>query len=202
MGISPKAFAEMSQRLNHPTHADDEPVQSHTTHKAKAPISILGIDPSLRGTGFGVIRSLGQQLTYIDAGTIKCPPKRSHSKCLLEISKTLNDVIERCHPEVCVVEGLFFAKNLKTALIMGQVRGACIVTATRAELPIYEIAARKVKQAIVGFGGAQKLAVAKMVERMLSLDHTPSPDAADALALALAFTLESQSKIAKPIDQI
>ena len=203
MGISPKAFEALNQRLSEKkagqttAQASINPLQNPTE-----PVCILGIDPSLRGTGFGVIRAQGQQMAYVSAGTIKCPPKWPHSTCLLSISETLSDVIREFHPEICVVEGLFFAKNSKTALIMGQARGACIVSASRAGLPIYEIAARKVKQAIVGFGGAQKIAVATMVERMLKLDERPEPDAGDALALAMTFTLESRSHIAKPIPRI
>ncbi len=202
MGISSQAFAEISQRLAHPKRPARKSRPSPAPEQTEAPVAVLGIDPSLRGTGFGVIHALGQELTYLDAGTIQCPAKWPHSQCLLAISDTLAEVIRRFTPDACVVEGLFFTKNLKTALIMGQARGACIVSVSRAGLPIYEIAARKVKQAIVGYGNAQKIAVAKMVERLLALDHTPSPDAADALALALAFTLESQSQLAKPIPRI
>lgn len=197
MGVSLQAFAKKRQRVARASSTD-----LTAAERPKAPSVILGIDPALRCTGFGVIRTLGQSLVCVEADTIQCSAKWHHSQCLLTISETLDEVIRRTAPEVCVVEGLFFAKNLKTALIMGQVRGACIVSASRAGLPIYEIAARKVKQAIVGYGGAQKIAVAKMVERLLSLESTPSPDAADALALALAFALESQSPLAKPPGRI
>ncbi len=85
-----------------------------------------------------------------------------------------------------MVEGLFYAQNLQTALIMGEARGAALCVVAEAGLEIYELAPRKVKQAVVGYGGAQKLAVAKMVQRMLRLSEEPAPDAADALALAIA----------------
>lgn len=196
MSISSQAFTNRNQQLAHAA------TDLTAAERPKAPVVILGIDPALRRTGFGVIRALKQSLVCVESGTIQCPAKWHHSQCLLAISNTLDEVIRRTAPEVCVVEGLFFAKNLKTALIMGQARGACMVSAGRAGLPVYEIAARKVKQAIVGYGGAQKIAIAKMVERLLSLDHTPRPDAADALALALAFALESQSPLAKPIGRI
>ncbi len=202
MGISAKQFEKLSERL---TARKEESAPNPTQPSAPridSPVRIIGIDPSLRGTGFGVIRAHGQQMEYVDGGTIVCPRKWAHSKCLLAISETLFDVIQTHSPEVCVIEGLFFAKNSKTALIMGQARGAAIVAASRGGLPIYEIAARKVKQAIVGFGGAQKVAVGKMVERMLGLKETPSPDEGDALALAMTFTLETRSPIAKPIERI
>ncbi|HYV32314.1 MAG TPA: crossover junction endodeoxyribonuclease RuvC, partial [Candidatus Binatia bacterium] len=93
---------------------------------------------------------------------------------------------------VCVIEGLFYAQNLQTALIMGEARGASLVAVAEAGLEIYEIAPRKVKQAIVGYGAAQKTAVAKMVQRLLHLAEPPGPDAADALALALTYAHENQ----------
>jgi crossover junction endodeoxyribonuclease RuvC len=86
---------------------------------------------------------------------------------------------------------LFYAQNFQTALIMGEARGASLVAAAEAGLEICEMAPRKVKQAIVGYGAAQKLAVAKMVQRMLNLEEPPAPDAADALALALAYSQET-----------
>src|SRR5205807_3528494 len=106
-------------------------------------------------------------------------------RCLVKISQTLRDVLKQFRPEVCVVEGLFYAQNLQTALIMGEARGAALAAVAEAGLEIYELAPRKVKQAIVGYGAAQKLAVGKMVQRLLRLPQAPAPDAADALALAL-----------------
>ena len=154
---------------------------------------ILGIDPSLRGTGFGVIRTGKSPPQMLACGTIKCPATWERSRCLGRISQTLREVVKQHAPTVCVVEGLFFAQNLQTALIMGEARGAAMATVAEAGLEIYEIAPRKVKQAIVGYGAAQKLAVAKMVQRMLNLAELPAPDAADALALALVHA-QGQSR--------
>jgi crossover junction endodeoxyribonuclease RuvC len=103
----------------------------------------------------------------------------------------LRDVLRQHRATVCAIEGLFFAQNLQTALIMGEARGASLVAAAEAGLEIFEIAPRKVKQAIVGYGAAQKSAVAKMVQRLLHLTEQPEPDAADALALALTFAQET-----------
>jgi crossover junction endodeoxyribonuclease RuvC len=103
----------------------------------------------------------------------------------------LREVLKSHPPQVCVVEGLFYAQSLQTALIMGEARGASLATIAEAGIEIYEIAARKVKQAIVGYGAAQKAAVSRMVQRMLCLAEPPEPDAADALALALAFAHET-----------
>ena len=154
---------------------------------------VLGIDPSLRGTGFGIVHSARRALSLVAQGTIKCPPSWERSRCLVKIAQELRDVIQKHQPTICIIEGLFFAQNLQTAILMGEARGASLVAAAEAGLEIYEIAPRKVKQAIVGYGAAQKLAVAKMVQRMLGLPAPPEPDAADALALALAH-LQEQSR--------
>ena len=155
------------------------------------PQTILGIDPSLRGTGYGVIK-LGKPFPEtLTHGTISCPATWGHSRCLAKIAQTLRDVLQKYQPTVCAIEGLFFAQNLKTAIIMGEARGAAMATIAEAGLDIFEIAPRKVKLAIVGYGAAQKIAVAKMVQRMLNLAELPAPDAADALALALAHAQEN-----------
>jgi crossover junction endodeoxyribonuclease RuvC len=124
-------------------------------------------------------------------GTISCAGSWEHSRCLVKIVQTLRDVVTQHQPTVCVIEGLFFAQNLQTALVMGEARGAAMAVIAEAGLHIYELAPRKVKQAIVGYGAAQKLAVAKMVQRMLRLAEPPAPDAADALALALTYAQEN-----------
>ena len=152
---------------------------------------ILGVDPSLRGTGYGVIRLAKPHPVALAHGTISCPAGWERSRCLAKISQTLRDVLKQHQPTVCVVEGLFYAQNLQTAIIMGEARGAALATIAEAGLEIYEIATRKVKQAIVGYGAAQKSAVAKMVQRLLNLPKPPAPDAADALALALAHAREN-----------
>ena len=157
---------------------------------ARGPQTILGVDPSLRGTGYGVIRTGKPNPVALAQGTIACPKDWERSRCLAKISQTLRDVLREYQPEVCVMEGLFFAQNLKTAIIMGEARGAALAAVAEGGLDIYEIATRKVKQAIVGYGAAQKLAVAKMVQRMLLLAELPAPDAADALALALTHAQE------------
>ena len=171
------------------TRAVLPPITQHpslATHKI-----ILGVDPSLRGTGYGVIRLGKPHPVSLAHGTISCPAGWERSRCLAKISQTLRDVLKEHQPTVCVVEGLFYAQNLQTAIIMGEARGAAMAAIAEAGLDIYEIATRKVKQAIVGYGAAQKFAVAKMVQRLLDLPKPPAPDAADALALALAHAQEN-----------
>lgn len=164
---------------------DATPTRNSNTHKI-----ILGLDPSLRGTGYGIIELGKPNHRAMVHGTISCAAAWPHSRCLAHISQTIREVLRKFQPTVCAVEGLFFAQNLKTAIVMGEARGAALAAIAEAGLEVYEIAPRKVKQAIVGYGAAQKLAVAKMVQRMLQLSELPAPDAADALALALAQAAE------------
>lgn len=190
MGITPQQFARMQSRVGS-SGRGAVPVLASTLPRSRASQQvILGVDPSLRGTGYGVIQTAKPNPRTLAYGTIKCPPGWEHSRCLVHIVRTLRDVLREHHPTVGVVEGLFFAQNLQTAIIMGAARGAALATMGEAGLEIYEIATRKVKQAIVGYGAAQKLAVAKMVQRMLALPDLPEPDAADALALALTHAQE------------
>ena len=187
MGITPQQFELMKSRVGGGRRTAAPAVPA--THAAPASVKgavILGLDPSLRGTGFGVIRHAQPFPELITCGTIRCPAGWERSRCLAKIHQTLRDVLQRTQPVVCVVEGLFYAQNLQTALIMGEARGAALAAIAEAGLEIFEIAPRKVKQAIVGYGAAQKLAVAKMVQHRLRLAEPPEPDAADALALALA----------------
>jgi crossover junction endodeoxyribonuclease RuvC len=191
MGITPLQFKQVQERLAQPRRAA-APVLELTRPAAGAHSHqvILGLDPSLRGTGYGVIRLARPTPQTLAHGTISCPPGWERSRCLVKIVQELRQVLKAHAPTVCVVEGLFYAQNLQTALVMGEARGAALAAVAEAGLEIFELAPRKVKQAIVGYGAAQKPAVGKMVQRLLRLPEPPSPDAADALALALAHSRE------------
>ncbi len=191
VGITPQQFEQMKNRVSGHRRVAAPVLERTGLPGGRTSQVILGVDPSLRGTGYGVIRLAKPHPQSLVHGTIACPAGWVHSRCLLRIAEALREIIRQHHPTICVVEGLFFAQNLQTALIMGEARGASLVAVAEAGLEIYEIAPRKVKQAIVGYGAAQKLAVAKMVQRMLGLAEMPSPDAADALALALTHAQES-----------
>jgi crossover junction endodeoxyribonuclease RuvC len=186
MGITPQQFKQMQERLGTLRRAAGPVFDRTAPAGAKAHQVILGLDPSLRGTGYGVIKLAKPYPQTLTMGVIACPMGWERSRCLAKIAVTLREVVRQHQPSVCVVEGLFYAQNLQTALIMGEARGAALASIAEAGLDIFELAPRKVKQAIVGYGAAQKLAVAKMVQRMLHLPEPPAPDAADALALALA----------------
>ena len=180
----------MKDRVSGPVPRAVAPVFESSIGTAKAHQVILGIDPSLRGTGYGVIRLARPHALALAHGTVSCPSTWPRSRCLVRIAETLRDVLRQHQPTVCVVEGLFYAQNLQTAIVMGEARGAAMMVVAEAGLDVYEIATRKVKQAIVGYGAAQKVAVAKMVQRLLGLPKPPEPDAADALALALTHAQE------------
>ena len=135
----------------------------------------------------------------VDYGRIHCPPGWERSRCLVHIAVSLRDILRRHKAEVCAIESLFYAQNFQTAIIMGEARGAAMAAIGEAGLEIYEVAPRKMKQAIVGYGAAQKSAVSRMVQRMLGLDAPPQSDASDALALALTYLQEgSRYSLAPP----
>jgi crossover junction endodeoxyribonuclease RuvC len=200
VGISLRQFEQMKGRLDGKS-SRAIPLPTHHSSLITSK-TILGIDPSLRGTGYGVIRTDKSNPVALAHGTIACPKDWERSRCLAKISQTLRDIVREFQPDICVVEGLFFAQNLKTAIIMGEARGAAMAAVAENGIEIYEIATRKVKQAIVGHGAAQKSAVAKMVQRMLNLAELPAPDAADALALALTHARENSRYNLSPLKKI
>ena len=185
VGISLQHFEQMKARLDGKPGRPATVTAPGARRSPTVPQTIMGIDPSLRGTGYGIIRTGTPHALTLAQGTIACPKDWELSRCLARISQTLGDLVQTHHPEVCVVEGVFFVQNLKTAIILGEARGAALAAVAGSGVDIFEIATRKVKLAIVGYGAAQKIAVAKMVQRMLGLAELPAPDAADALALAL-----------------
>lgn len=203
VGITPQQFKQMKERLGGTTPRSTQPVfeparsSTASTHKI-----ILGLDPSLRGTGYGVIRLGKPHPLALTHGTITCPVAWTRSRCLVKIAQDLREILREHQPTVCVVEGLFYVQNLQTAIVMGEARGAAMAVIAETGIEIYEIATRKVKQAIVGYGAAQKSAVAKMVQRMLHLAEPPAPDAADALALALAHAQENNRYSLTPVKRI
>lgn len=146
---------------------------------------ILGIDPSLRSTGFGLIEAAGNQCVAICHGQIKNPAKVLPSTCLVKIGDAVTRLIDQHHPDAVVVEGLVYVQNTRIAFTLGQVRGVIIAAAAKNNIPVYEYAPRKAKQAVTGLGGAGKQQVAHMVKAILGLPALPEEDAGDALALAI-----------------
>ena len=158
---------------------------------AKSTRRILGIDPGLRITGFGVIDVTGSRLACVASGAINSSDGELPER-LGVILRDLGEVIARYHPEEVAVEKVFVNVNPQSTLLLGQARGAAISAAVLARLPVREYTALQVKQAVVGHGKAAKEQVQEMVRRLLCLDGTPSPDAADALACAIAHAHGTQ----------
>ena len=145
---------------------------------------ILGIDPGSRICGYGLVRSRGGSLGYIASGVIKTG-NHSFPDRLQIIFSNIADIIDEHRPDVVAVEEIFMGKNAASALKLGQARGAAIVACTGRSLPVAEYSARKIKQALVGKGQAEKKQVQQMVKTLLGLSRVPPEDAADALAVAI-----------------
>lgn len=155
---------------------------------------ILGIDPGSRVTGYGVIRQTGRQLTYLGSGCIRTQVTDLPSRLKL-IYAGVSEIITQFQPEYFAIEQVFMAKNADSALKLGQARGAAIVAAVNHDLPVFEYAARQVKQTVVGNGGAEKTQVQHMVRTLLKLSANPQADAADALAIAITHCHVTQNSM-------
>lgn len=150
-----------------------------------APIRILGIDPGLRVTGFGLIEKTGQQLAYVTSGCIRSNEKESLPLRLKTLLDGIGEVITTYAPDEAAIEKVFVNVNPQSTLLLGQARGAAIAALVLAGLPVAEYTALQVKQAVVGHGKAAKEQVGHMVTRLLQLPGAPAADAADALACAI-----------------
>jgi crossover junction endodeoxyribonuclease RuvC len=148
-------------------------------------LRILGIDPGLRVTGFGVIGREGQRLEYVTSGCIRTRDKGELPERIRAILDGLAEVIATHRPEHVAIEKVFVNVNPNSTLLLGQARGAAVSAAVLADLPVAEYTALQVKQAVVGKGHAHKEQVQEMVKRLLNLSGYPSADAADALACAI-----------------
>lgn len=148
---------------------------------------ILGIDPGLRVTGFGVVDVVGADLHYVASGTIST--QHLDTRALPERLKVLFDgigeVVQRYQPTCASVEIVFVNVNPQSTLLLGQARGALITALVTANLSVAEYTALQMKQAVVGYGRADKVQIQSMVQRLLTLPGLPGPDAADALGLAI-----------------
>lgn len=148
---------------------------------------ILGIDPGLRNTGFGVIDSFGHSdAKYIVSGVIQTNAADSLPLRIKTILSGITQIINEYKPEIACIEKVFVNVNPQSTLLLGQARGAAISACVLADLPVAEYTALQVKQAVVGYGHAEKKQVQKMVVHFLKLKGTPQADAADGLACALA----------------
>ena len=161
-------------------------------------MKILGIDPSLRSTGFGLIEARGSEMTALGHGEIHNPAKLLPSRCLVRISDELTGLIQQHQPDIMAIEGLVYVQNTRIAFTLGQARGVAIAAGAAHGLEIYEYAPRKVKQAVTGLGSAGKTQVAQMVKALLGLKELPPEDAADALAIAICHAQTSRGVQLRP----
>ena len=147
---------------------------------------VLGIDPGTAITGYGLVHELDDGLSLVECGIVTTPSSQRLPERLQTIYRDLSAVIRKWQPEAAAVEELFFSRNVRTALSVGQARGVALLALVDAGLPIYEYKPLEIKQAVAGYGGADKQQVQEMVRMLLNLDRVPQPDdAADAVAVAV-----------------
>ena len=148
---------------------------------------VLGVDPGAGTTGYGVVaRASDGAVSLLECGVVRTHAGTPLPQRLREIYEGLGDVLTRHRIDVMAVEGVFYAKNVRTTVVLGQARGAALLAATLRDLPVFEYAPAEVKNAVVGTGRATKEQIQFMVQRTLRLRTPPSPaDAADAVAVAL-----------------
>ncbi len=152
-------------------------------------MKILGIDPGTATTGWGIIEEIKNEPKLVSFGCIETSKHKSDVKRLKEIAGDLKMIIEQYQPDEVAIEDLFFFKNLKTAIKVAQARGVLMVTATNENLPVFEYTPLQVKQALTGYGRADKKQMQWMVKEVLKLKEIPQPDdAADALAVAMCHS--------------
>lgn len=146
---------------------------------------ILGIDTSLRSTGYGVLEVKGSKLIVLDFGNIKNTAKLPLTACLKAINLKVAELIATYSPDEMAIESVIYGKNAGTMLVLGQARGAVLTAASLANLPAYEYEPRRMKMSICGNGLAEKEQIQRMVKTLLNLSELPQNDAADALGLAI-----------------
>lgn len=152
------------------------------------PITTLGLDPGSRVTGYGILRKEGPKLSYLGSGCIRTKVNDLPSRLKL-IYAGVSEIITNFSLDCFAIEKVFMAKNADSALKLGQARGVAIVAAMNHDLPVFEYAARQVKQTVVGTGAADKSQIQQMVRTILKLPASPQADAADALAIAITHCL-------------
>ncbi len=162
-----------------------EIIRNQKSEIRNSAVRILGIDPSLRSTGYAVIEKNGSEFRSVHYGTIENKPGVIPSRCLAAIHEMLDCVIRDHHPSQAALESIIFAQNMKTAITMGHARAAAVLACARHGLEIYEYSPKKVKLGVAGRGSGAKQQVSFMVRAILGLRENPPFDVTDALAVAL-----------------
>ena len=161
---------------------------------------ILGVDPGIATTGFGIIDKTKRGIKVIDYGCIITTPDLCPGDRLKIINNELDKLIKKHKPEIMSVESLYFFKNLKTAMPVSQAKGVILLTAAKKKIPVYEFTPLQVKMAVVGYGRAEKKQVQKMIQALFNLEEKPKDknkrkdDATDALGVALCCALKLRQK--------
>lgn len=163
-------------------------------------MTVLGIDTSLRSSGYGVLAVEGSRMRAVEYGAIRNAPKLPLSACLKAIHAKVAELIATHRPDVLAIESVIYGKNAGTMLVLGEARGAVITAAADADVPVYEYEPRRMKKAVCGNGLAEKEQIQRMIRTLLALPELPQNDAADALGLAICH-VHSNSIISsgKPI---
>tara|TARA_Y100001968_G_scaffold333310_1_gene395399 strand:- start:1483 stop:1962 length:480 start_codon:yes stop_codon:yes gene_type:complete len=156
-------------------------------------MKVLGIDPGLGNTGYGIISAVNNNFELIEYGVIKTNSKDKLANRLKIIFNEVTNLISKHKPNILSIEEIFYSKNVKSSLLLGHARGVSIAAASVNEILVYEYAARKIKQSLTGNGNAHKDQVRFMVKNLLKMDTIPkSDDASDALAIALCYLLQTK----------
>jgi crossover junction endodeoxyribonuclease RuvC len=153
-------------------------------------MKIIGIDPGINRTGYGIIEYESDRFTMVEYGCLSPNIKKLSFDRLASICDQMDKVLEKHKPEIAVIEDVFYSKNAKSALVLGHIRGALIITVARHGIRLEELTPLEIKKGITGYGRAEKQQVGEMVRVILGLKNIPEPaDSADALAGAIAFAL-------------
>jgi crossover junction endodeoxyribonuclease RuvC len=158
-------------------------------------IRTIGIDPGSRYTGYGIVEGDGSLLRHVTHGMVSLSGALPLPERLSIIYQRLSTIIEETQPTCMAIEDVFFAKNVKSALSLGQARGAAILAAVNAGLPVFEYSALQVKQAVAGYGKAGKEQMVKMIQYLFKLNQPLNANAADALAVAICHLNTHASRV-------
>lgn len=168
------------------------------------PVVVLGIDPGTAVMGYGIIRKEGRNpLTLVECGVIRTKPRDALPQRLAEIHDGVAELIRMHRPTVLSIEDIFYARNVRTTVVLGHARGVILLAAAQAGLDIHEYPPAEIKKAVAGTGAATKLQIQFMVTRLLRLKSAPQPtDAADGVAAALAYALAPDLPRIEPIRRL
>ena len=164
---------------------------------------ILGIDPGYATTGFGVLQAEGSQYRLLNYGTVQTSPAQPFPQRLVTLYDDMSELLQTVKPDAVAVEELFWGHNVTTGIGVSHGRGVILLAVCKAGIPLFEYTPNQVKQAVVGYGGAEKRQVMDMTRRLLKMEQVARPDdAADAIAIALCHARSSTSLLARHLESL